>query len=108
MEIRQVIKRASPPHREVAGNIQAEKINSRLVSVRHVSSQVKFGETREPWHRRQPASPDTAHPERNDADPALSVEDVQNQLRRDKRSQLCEGNRPMREQKIVPGLLHDP
>jgi hypothetical protein len=108
MEIWQVIKRPRSRDRKVAGDIQAKKINSRLTSVGHVGPHVQFGETRETWHSRQPASPDTAHPERNDTDPALCVECIQHQAFRNQWTEFCKGNRPMREQKIVPGLLHDP
>src|SRR5438270_8407926 len=108
MEIRQVIEGASSPDRKVAGDIQAEKINSSLASVAHIGPHVKFGEVRETWHSRQPATADSAHPERNDTDPALSVKGVEPQALRNQWTESCEGNRPMREQKIVPGLLHNP
>src|SRR5947207_931226 len=68
MKIRQVIKGSRTPHRKEAADIQAKKINSRLAFVRYVSSHIKFGEAREPGQRRQPPSPDAAHPERNDPD----------------------------------------
>ena len=38
----------------------------------------------------------------------MFLKDVESELIRDKRPEVCNRNRPMREQKVVPGLLHDP
>ena len=54
------------------------------------------------------AAANAAHPKRHHAGPAVTIEGIERQLARNEWPHALRRKRPMREKKIVPGLLHDP
>src|SRR5579859_1982001 len=96
------------PYGGKVGCIEAEEVNPGLASVGHVGSNVEFGETRKAGQGGNHAGANSAHPEGNDADPALAIKKIERQLRRDERANLRRSERPVRKQQVVPDLPHDP
>src|ERR1041385_5906350 len=96
------------PDGSMIGCIEAEEVNPGLATIGHVGAHVKFGETRKAGQRGNHPGANSAHPERNDADPALAIKKIERQLRRDERANLRRSERPVREQQVVPDLPHDP
>src|SRR5690348_3217263 len=108
VEIRQMKEFARCPYGGKVGGIEAEEVNAALASVGHVGSNIEFGETRKAGHGGTYAGANSAHPEGNDADPALAIKKIERQLRRDERANLRRSERPVRKQQVVPDLPHDP
>src|SRR5258708_13152607 len=108
MKIRQVVERASGPDCGKIGRVETEEIHARLAAEGYIGAHVKLGEAREPRERRQPTSANTAHVKGRNADPALTIKGVESKLFRDERVHHRGGNGPMRDQQLVPDLLHHP
>src|SRR5690242_6110197 len=75
VEIRQMKEFARCPYGRKIGGVEAEEVNAGLASVGHVGSHVEFRETRKAGQGRNPAGVNTAHPEWNHTDPALTTKE---------------------------------
>src|SRR5579859_6434703 len=108
IEIGQMKEFARCPYGGKVGGIETEEVNARLASAGHVGANVEFGEPGKAGQRGNHAGTNSAHPEGNDADPALALESIERQPGRYQGAEPLRRKRPVREQKIVPGLLHNP
>jgi len=80
VEIGEMVESAGRPHCGKVRRIEAEEVDSRLVPITDISAHVQFRKTRETWNRRDATGANAAHPEGDDAHPALSIEAVQTKL----------------------------
>lgn len=108
MEVREVISLARHPGCGSAAGVEAEKIDTGLSAVCHIGADVEFRERGEAGQLREPAGTNAAHVEGRDCDPALLVEGMEFECGWDERAHDLRIDGPVREEKIVPGLLHDP
>src|SRR5436309_13149744 len=86
MEVRKVVCRSGRPGRDPATCVKTEKVNSRFAALGHVSADIEFGKCRKPRQRRSPAWADSGHVKRCDCNPALPVESIQRESRRNERA----------------------
>src|SRR5689334_5374080 len=90
-EIRQPGSSPSPQHRQHAGSIQAEEIDTRsipLLRSAHIGAYVQFRKHGSGRNRRQRTNAHTAHPEWNHANPRFSLKRIQFQIGWNKRTQV--------------------
>jgi hypothetical protein len=107
-KVRQVKPCPRHCHCDAIRRIQTEKPNSPLSSCLHVRSHVQFRKRRKPRHGRRPSQTHCGHAKRHNPNPRLPVERIQLQLARHQRTQRLHGNRPVREQQVLPVLRHHP
>ena len=107
-KIRQMKERSRAPHRNRIRRIQTKKPHARLSIPHHISPHIQFRKPRKPRNRRDPSHPHTRHAKWRHAQPRLPVKCIYLQPPRNHRTQCLHRHRPVREQQMVPLLLHDP
>ncbi len=107
-EVRQVKPGTSDGNSERVACIQAKKPDTGLATESHISTNIQFGERREPRQCRCPAQPHPGHAKWNHRDPRLPFKGVDRQLWGNQWAQDCSINRPVREEQVVPALGHHP
>jgi len=88
--------------------VQTEKPHAGLSAARHICSDIQLRESREPRQRRCPAQTDASHAKWNDCQPGLPFKCVDLQLRRKKRTECGNVDRPVRKEQVMPALRHHP
>ena len=107
-KVREMVESPGRAHRQPAAGIEAEEVDSRLTAVRDVGAYVEFGKAEDASNRRHSAGAYATHPEWRDAYPALSLKEIERELRGDQRPHRFGRDWPMREEKVVPALRHHP
>ncbi len=108
VKIRQTIGCPRGPDRRQVRRIQTKEIHALFPIQRDVRPDIEFGKAREPGNRGKKSRTNPAHAKGNDANPGISFELIQWELRRDERTELLNRNGPVRKKQIVPDLLHNP
>lgn len=108
VKIRKMVCKARRPGRNSTARIQTEKIHSRLTAVIYISANVQLRECGKAWESGHEPGTYAAHAEGCDGNPAFSVESVEGEDGWNQRAHDIWIDGPMREEKIVPSLLHDP
>ncbi len=103
-----MIKRARSPHSGTTRCVEAEEVDARFAVIGDIGAHIQFRQRGKSGYRREISGANAAHAERNDTDPALGTEGIERKLRRNQRPDLIRRDRPVGEEQIMPGLLHDP
>src|SRR5262249_55951936 len=89
-------------------SVQTKKPHTGLAAASDIGPNVQFRKLGKPRQCRRPASADAGHTERHNAEPCAAVECVNTEAPGNERAQSFLGNRPVREEQIVPNLSHNP
>src|SRR6266403_1006271 len=107
-KIWQVVKGTCGANGWHVGCVQTKKVHAWFVPESHISTNIELREAGEPWNGRESAGAYAAHPEGNDAHPALTVEPIERELGGDQSPDCLRSNRPVRKEQVMPSLCHDP
>ncbi len=90
--------------------VERVEVNAGAVgaALTHVGAQVELREGAGAGHRRQAVDADAVHAEGDYTEPAGAVEGVDDQVGGQGGLNGGDGHGPVREEKIVPALLHGP
>src|SRR6187401_2514896 len=91
---------SSCPHCRSTGRVQAEKVDTSLVTHADVSAQVELGKFRVPAELRDASRVNAHHSKRNHSDPRVAVEGIDLQRARDQWAQRGGWNGPVGEQQV--------
>ena len=101
---------AGEEHGGGVGGVEGEEVDSGDVGVgfADVGAEVELGKAVGSGNDGQAADLDAIHPEGDDADPGGAVVGVGGEAGREQAGDLRGGQRPVREEEIVPALGHGP
>jgi hypothetical protein len=106
--IRQAITQTRRPACQTASGIEAQEKDPGLAAIGDVGADIHLGKCGNSREGRRSAQSNSAHVKGSNRQPAPSLELIEGEGRRNQGSESFRRNRPVREQKIVPGLPHDP
>ncbi len=104
----QVERRPRALDRQPAPSVQAQEPDPSPTAPTDVGPDVDLGECAWAGWGGQESRCDVLHPERDDAQPGLTLERVDLEALRDQRAERLDRDRPMGEQQVDPAHPHDP
>jgi len=108
MPVGQAEEGASPQDRGEVGGIEAEEVDTGAAAEGHVGAHVHLRESGQSRKGGQTPRADHRQVERDHAQPGPAVVQVQVEEARNPGAERVDGDRPVREEQVCPGLGHHP